>query len=216
MNRKILTTTFIALFAAIICIGTFIRIPIGPVPIVLQNALCVLTGVILGGLWSGAPGLVWMLAGLIGLPVYSGGTGGIAVWIGPTGGFLPGYVLGALVAGLIAGKPSVSEKKEGKARAFRVALAMVAGMALLYIPGVIHFARWAVAAGKVPAEKSVMAYTIGACVLPYIPGDIIKILVCVPVALKVRPVLAQYLYSGKKESSKENLPEESSESKESE
>ncbi len=209
MNKNILKTTFIALFAAIICIGTFIKIPIGPIPIVLQNALCVLTGVILGGIWGGAPSLVWMLAGLIGLPVYAGGTSGIGVWLGPTGGFLPGYVIGALVAGLIAGKPSVSEKKDGKARIVRVALAMVAGMAILYIPGVIHFARWAVSAGKVPAEKSVMAYTMGACVLPYIPGDILKILVSVPVALKVRPILAQYLYSGKKE---KNLSDESSES----
>lgn len=208
MNKNILKTTFIALFAAIICIGTFIKIPIGPIPIVLQNALCVLTGVILGGIWGGAPSLVWMLAGLIGLPVYAGGTSGIGVWLGPTGGFLPGYVIGALVASLIAGKPSVSEKKDGKARIVRVALAMVAGMAILYVPGVIHFARWAVSAGKVPAEKSVVAYTMGACVLPYIPGDIIKILVSVPVALKVRPILAQYLYSGKKESSK-NLSEES-------
>lgn len=208
MNKNILKTTFIALFAAIICIGTFIKIPIGPIPIVLQNALCVLTGVILGGIWGGAPSLVWMLAGLIGLPVYAGGTSGIGVWLGPTGGFLPGYVIGALVASLIAGKPSVSEKKDGKARVVRVALAMVAGMVILYIPGVIHFARWAVSAGKVPAEKSVMAYTMGACVLPYIPGDIIKILVSVPVALKVRPILAQYLYSGKKENSK-NISEES-------
>ena len=199
-NKIALYSSFIALFAAIICVGCFIKIPVGVVPVVLQNVLCILTGVLLGGFLGGAPAALFLLAGLIGLPVYSGGSGGIAVWLGPTGGFLPGYLLGALVAGLIAGKPSVTEKKITLKTAFRVTAAIVAGMVILYIPGVIRFAYWALGAGKVPADKSVVAYTMGACVIPYIPGDIIKTIVAVPVALKLRPVLAQYLYSEKKES----------------
>ena len=198
-NKIALYSSFIALFAAIICVGCFIKIPVGVVPVVLQNVLCILTGVLLGGFLGGAPAALFLLAGLIGLPVYSGGSGGIAVWLGPTGGFLPGYLLGALVAGLIAGKPSVTEKKITLKTALRVTAAIVAGMVILYIPGVIRFAYWALGAGKVPAEKSVVAYTMGACVIPYIPGDIIKTIVAVPVALKLRPVLAQYLYSEKKE-----------------
>lgn len=198
-NKIALYSSFIALFAAIICVGCFIKIPVGVVPVVLQNVLCILTGVLLGGFLGGAPAALFLLAGLIGLPVYSGGSGGIAVWLGPTGGFLPGYLLGAFVAGLIAGKPSVTEKKITLKTALRVAAAIVAGMVILYIPGVIRFAYWALGAGKVPADKSVVAYTMGACVIPYIPGDIIKTIVAVPVALKLRPVLAQYLYSEKKE-----------------
>ncbi len=199
-NKIALYSSFIALFAAIICVGCFIKIPVGVVPVVLQNVLCILTGVLLGGFLGGAPAALFLLAGLIGLPVYSGGSGGIAVWLGPTGGFLPGYLLGALVAGLIAGKPYVTEKKITLKTALRVTAAIVAGMVILYIPGVIRFAYWALGAGKVPADKSVVAYTMGACVIPYIPGDIVKTVVAVPVALKLRPVLAQYLYSEKKES----------------
>lgn len=198
-NKIALYSSFIALFAAIICVGCFIKIPVGVVPVVLQNVLCILTGVLLGGFLGGAPAALFLLAGLIGLPVYSGGSGGIAVWLGPTGGFLPGYLLGALAAGLIAGKPYVTEKKITLKTALRVTAAIVAGMVILYIPGVIRFAYWALGAGKVPADKSVVAYTMGACVIPYIPGDIIKTIVAVPVALKLRPVLAQYLYSEKKE-----------------
>lgn len=198
MNRKVLATVFIAFFVAIICIGGFFKIPLGPVPIVLQNALCILTGVIIGGWLAGLPALVFVIVGAVGLPVFAGGSGGFGSLLGPTGGFFLGYIIGAVLAGAIAGKPSVSEKNTGVLRVIRIALAMIAGMALLYVPGVLWFAQWAVSAGKVPAEKSVMAYTMGACVLPYIPGDIIKIVVCVPVALAVRPVLAQYLYiSGK-------------------
>lgn len=195
MKKRALFTAFIALFTAIICAGCFMRIPLGVVPVVLQNVLCILCGVLLGGFIGAAPTALFLLAGLTGLPVYSGGTGGLAVWLGPTGGFLPGYLLGALVAGLIAGKPSVMEKKTSWKLVLRLSLAIIAGMIVIYIPGVIRFSYWAVGAGRVPSDKTSVAYAMAACVLPYIPGDIIKIIIAVPVALKLRPVAAQYLYS---------------------
>lgn len=194
-NKNTLKVTFIALFAAIICVGCFIKIPLGVIPIVLQNVLCILCAVLLGGVLAGTPTALFLIAGLIGLPVYSGGTGGLAVWLGPTGGFLAGYLLGAVVAGFIAGKPGVEQKKITVVLALRVSLAIIAGMVILYIPGVIRFAYWATAAGKVPAEKTALAYTLGACVIPYIPGDLLKTAIAIPVALKLRPVLAQYLYT---------------------
>ena len=193
-NKSTLKISFIALFAAIICVGCFIKIPLGVIPIVLQNVLCILCGVLLGGVLGGAPTALFLLAGLIGLPVYSGGTGGVAVWLGPTGGFLPGYLLGAVAAGFIAGKPSVEQKKITWIIALRVSLAILAGMVILYIPGVIRFSFWATANGKVPAEKTAFAYTMAACVIPYIPGDLLKTVITIPVALKLRPVFAQYLY----------------------
>ena len=195
MKKSILKTTFVALFAAIICVGCLIKIPLGVIPIVLQNMLCILCAVLLGGFLGCAPAALFLLAGLIGLPVYSGGSGGIAVWLGPTGGFLPGYLLGALAAGLISGRPSVEEKNITVKTATRVILAIITGMIIIYIPGVIRFSYWATAAGKVPAEKTVFAYTMAACVIPYIPGDVVKISAAIPVALKLRPVLAQYLYA---------------------
>ncbi len=194
-NKPALYSSFIALFAAIICVGCFIKIPVGVVPIVLQNVLCILTGVLLGGILGGAPAALFLLAGLIGLPVYSGGSGGIAVWLGPTGGFLPGYLLGAVAAGFIAGKPSVAEKKLSAKTIVRVSVAIVVGMVVLYIPGVIRFAYWASGNGKIPEDSTALSYTMAACVIPYIPGDIVKTVVAVPVALKLRPVLAQYLYA---------------------
>ena len=194
-NKPALYSSFIALFAAIICVGCFIKIPVGVVPIVLQNVLCILTGVLLGGILGGAPAALFLLAGLIGLPVYSGGSGGIAVWLGPTGGFLPGYLLGAVAAGFIAGKPSVEEKKLTAKTVVRVSVAIIVGMMVLYIPGVIRFAYWASGNGKIPEDSTALSYTMAACVIPYIPGDIVKTVVAVPVALKLRPVLAQYLYA---------------------
>ena len=195
MNTTVLKSTFVALFAAIICVGWFMVIPLGAVPIVLQNVLCILTAVLLGGFLSGAPTALFLIAGLLGLPVYAGGSSGIGVWMGPTGGFLFGYLLGAVLAGLIAGRPSIAEKKCNKTAAIRVAVAIFTGMIILYIPGVIRFAAWASAGGKVPADKTLFAYTMGAAVLPFIPGDILKSIIAIPIALKVRPILAQYLGS---------------------
>ncbi|MBO7583899.1 MAG: biotin transporter BioY [Treponema sp.] len=194
MKKSALRTSFTALFAAIICVGCLIKIPLGVIPVVLQNMLCILCAVLLGGVWAGIPTALFLLAGLIGLPVYSGGSGGIAVWLGPTGGFLPGYLLGAVAAGFIAGRPSVEEKKISLKNTIRICLAVIAGMVLLYIPGVIRFSYWATAAGKVPVEKTALMYTLTACVIPYIPGDVLKTVIAVLVALKLRPVVAQYLY----------------------
>ena len=194
-NKIFLKSSFIALFAAIICIGCFLRIPLGPVPIVLQNALCILTSCLLGGWLGGLPTLLFLLAGLVGFPVYSAGSSGIAVWTGPTGGFLFGYLLGSILAGIIAGRPNVTEKKVTVKKVIRISLAFFAGMVILYVPGVIHFIGWATQGGKVPADKSAFAYTMSACVLPFLPGDLIKIIVGVPVVLKLRPILAQYFGS---------------------
>ena len=194
-NKSILKSTFIAFFAAVICLGAVMRIPLGPIPIVLQNMLCILISLLLGGFLGAVPTALFLVAGLIGLPVYSGGTGGLAVWAGPTGGFLTGYLIGAFLAGIIAGKPKLEEKAFTWKVFLRLIIAAFVGMIVLYIPGVIHFTRWAQAAGKVPADKSAFAYTMAACVIPYIPGDIIKIVIALPIALKLRPVLAQYLYS---------------------
>ena len=202
-NKNLLKVAFIALFAAIVCIGCFLRIPLGPIPIVLQNALCILTGALLGSYLGGAPTALFLAAGLIGLPVYSGGTSGIAVWAGPTGGFLPGYLIGAVVTGFIAGKPSFMEKKISWKTVLRISIAIFAGMVVLYVPGIFHFARWAQAAGKVPAEKSAFSYTMAACVIPYIPGDLLKIAVSIPIALKVRPILAQCLFSERNQTERE-------------
>lgn len=193
-NKKLLTVAFIALFAAIICFSCFLRIPLGSVPVVLQNVLCVLTGALLGNILGGVPTALFLVAGLIGLPVYSGGTSGIAVWAGPTGGFLPGYLLGAITAGFIAGKPSVFEKKISRKKVLKISLAIFLGTIVIYIPGILYFAMWAKAAGKIHPEKTAFAFTMGACVLPYIPGDLIKTAVAIPVAVKVRPILAQYLF----------------------
>ena len=93
----------------------------------------------------------------------------------------------------------------------RISLAIFAGMLIIFVPGIFHFARWAAHNNKIPEGKTAFSYAIKACVIPFIPGFFIKIGLCIPVALKVRPMLAQYLFDEKVQFNKdepEDLTEE--------
>lgn len=190
MKNTNLRSVFVVLFAAVICAGCFIAVPAGPggVPVILQNMFVVLSSLILGGFGGFWAAVIFVAAGALGLPVYSGGTGGIAHLFGPTGGFLAGYIPAALAAGLIARIPSAAEKSFSPVNIVRLFLAALAGYSILYIPGVLWFMHL--------TGKEFMP-TMAACVFPFIPGDIIKLAVTVPAAAKLRPTAARYLVSSK-------------------
>jgi biotin transport system substrate-specific component len=83
---------YASLLAALTAAGAYLSIPIGPVPIVLQNLFVLLTGLLLGPRWGTASVGVYLLTGALGLPVFAGGIGGIGRFAGPTGGYLLGFV----------------------------------------------------------------------------------------------------------------------------
>ena len=118
---------FTALFASLMVMGTYIRIPIGPVPVVLTNFFIFLTGLFLGPWWGLASVGLYLAMGALGLPVFSSG-GGIALFAGPTGGFLVGYLPAVFLTGL-----STLRKKKSLLPA---ALLTVAGAFVVYSAGV--------------------------------------------------------------------------------
>lgn len=191
MNGQGNTTTkkivFTALFAALTAVCGFISIPVPgtPIPIVLQNMLVVLTGLMLGPVWGVCATLLFLLAGALGLPVFSGGTGGIARLMGPTGGFLYGYALATLAAGTIAQKPRYGRKDS----AIRLIVATVSGFVVMYVPGVIHFMR---------VMDKTFGQTMALCVVPYIPGDIVKAVLAVLISAKLRKAAASYIFNDEK------------------
>ena len=101
-TNQLKMTVYTALFVALIAMGAFIAIPIGPVPIVLQNMFVLLAGIILGPVWGLACVSIYLLIGLAGLPVFAGGTSGIGKLFGPTGGYLIAYLPAVFVAGAIS------------------------------------------------------------------------------------------------------------------
>jgi len=182
MKQNNVSSVFTALFAALIAAGAFIAIPIGPIPVVFQNAFAVLAGLLLGPLQgAGAVGL-FLIAGVLGLPVFSGGTSGIAVITGPTGGYLIGYFFAALVAGNAVKRASLTDLKE----AFPVVLsATIAAFVCIYIPGIL---------GLKKALGLDFASAITKGLVPFLIPDAIKIAAVIPIALKLRPIVARYLH----------------------
>ena len=175
---------FTALFAALTAACGFISIPVPgtPLPIVLQNMMVVLDGLLLGPVWGTAAVVLFILSGIIGLPVFSGGTAGIARIMGPTGGFIIGYAISALVAGLIASRPAIGKKTS----VVLLAVAALCGFAVMYIPGVFHFMR---------TMDKTFGETMALCVLPYLPGDGIKLVLSVIMAATLRKSVAQFVFS---------------------
>lgn len=93
-------TVWTALMAATIGAGAFLIIPIGPVPISMQPFFVFLAGFILGPKRGALAVALYLLAGTIGLPVFSGGKSGLGHLLGPTGGYLIGFVVSAFLCGL--------------------------------------------------------------------------------------------------------------------
>lgn len=93
-----------AIFAAIIGVFSQFTLTLGLIPFTLQTFIIGLSVTLLGthtGTWSI---VIYLLLGLIGLPVFAGGSAGIGVLFGPTGGFLIGFIFNGLVTGLIIDK----------------------------------------------------------------------------------------------------------------
>ena len=90
---------WISLFAALIAVGSYAHFPLGPVPISLQVLFVLMAGLVLGPQGGLLAVGLYMLAGLVGLPVFYGGHGGLGHVLGPTGGYLIGFIPAVLIAG---------------------------------------------------------------------------------------------------------------------
>ena len=151
-----------SLFAALTAVGAFIAIPIGPVPIVLQNLFVMLMGLMLGPRWGLAGVAAYLLAGALGLPVFAGGTGGIGRFLGPTGGYLAGYLPSVVVIGWLC--------RCGRPAWLFDALAVAAGTLVLYCFGV----SWLKVVTGMTWGKTMMVGMV-----PFLPGDIAKMIAAV-------------------------------------
>lgn len=94
--------TLVSLFAALTAVGAFISIPLGPVPLTLQTLFVLISGYVLGAKKAAFSQLVYIALGLVGLPIFSGFSGGIQSILKPSFGFLIGFVAGAFVVGYIS------------------------------------------------------------------------------------------------------------------
>lgn len=101
--RRTKLIALIALFAALAAVGAFVKIPIGTVPVTLQFAFCNLAMLLLGWKWGTVSIAVYLVLGLVGVPIFTLG-GGFGYVLQPTFGYLLGFCLGCLFGGLVCSR----------------------------------------------------------------------------------------------------------------
>ena len=166
--------TFIALMTAVTCIlgPLSIPLPFSPVPISFTNLAIYLSLYVLGLNGATISYLVYLLIGMVGVPVFSGFSGGFGKLAGPTGGYLIGFIFLTLIAGLLMKLFPGNKVME--------AVGLVLGTAVCYAFGTAWLcfqAHMSAAAG------------LAAGVIPYIPGDLVKIAVAMIVGTALRAAL---------------------------
>lgn len=160
---------YASLFAALTAIGAWITIPLGIVPITLQTLFVILAGAVLGAYFGALSMIVYVLLGLIGLPVYAGGQSGFGALAGPVGGYLTGFVLCALVVGFL-----VDMKKSPGFLWYCITMAV--GTLIIYLCGVTQL----IIVTHMTLENALI---VG--VLPFIPGDTVKIVIASLIARRI-------------------------------
>jgi len=156
--------SLVALFAALTGIGGFIRIPIPYVPLTLQTLMVMFSGLMLGGRLGALSQLVYILVGLMGIPIFAHG-GGPGYVLQPTFGYLVGFVCGAYIIG------TITERGDPLQRSL-LFVALVAGTLAIYVPGItVLYLNLNFIQQKAVSFSTVIK--IGCLVV--LPGDIIKI-----------------------------------------
>lgn len=172
-NSPLRRMVYASMFGALTALGAFIIIPLQPVPISLQSLFCGLAGILLGARTGALSQIVYILLGIIGLPVFAGGKAGLGTLLGPTGGYLLGFIAAAFVIGKLI------EKKPDAGIAW-LGTALLAGNLVIYACGVLQL--------SIIADLSLLK-SILVGVVPFLPGDLLKIAAAALIGKKLRPQL---------------------------
>ena len=165
---KLRQNVFTALFAAALCVLAPLAVPMGFVPVTLATLGVYLAAGLLGP-WRGTAAVgLYLLLGAVGAPVFAGFAGGVQQLVGLTGGYLWGYLLCALTAGLLL---------RHSRRPVRVPVWLAVGTAVLYAAGTGWY--WWQTGGTPGAA-------VAACVLPFLRADMLKIAVATALILPLR------------------------------
>lgn len=170
-QTKTLRLVFCALFAALTAVFSQISIPIEPVPVNLAMLSVFVAGGVLGTKYGAVSQAVFVLMGAAGLPVFAQLSGGLGVMAGPTGGYLAGYVAAAFTVGFFC-------DRFGR-RLPVLLLSMALGLALCYALGTAWFV-W--------VSKTDLISALGLCVVPFLPGDALKIAAAVAAVPRLRRI----------------------------
>lgn len=162
----------IGVMTAVICILAPFSIPIGVVPISFTNLAVYIALYVLGVKKGTISYVIYLLIGLVGVPVFSSFTSGPGKLFGPTGGYLIGFIPMAVIAGIFIDK--FIDKM------YLCFLGMVLGTAVCYLFGTAWLAYEA---------SMTFSQALAAGVIPFIPGDLVKIVIAMLIGPQIRKAL---------------------------
>ncbi|MBN1636350.1 MAG: biotin transporter BioY [Deltaproteobacteria bacterium] len=154
--------SIIPLFAALTALGALIRIPFIPVPITLQTFFVLMSGIVLGPKAGFYSQVIYLLIGLMGLPVFAGG-GGLSYIFKPSFGYLIGFMLAPIPAGYVVNKMGISPVS--------VFLAALVGSATIYLIGMTYLIFNMI---YMLQQPNAIGIALKAGLLVFLPGDFLK------------------------------------------
>ena len=188
MKLKTRDMILVALFAALTAIGAYLKIPTQPVPITLQILFCMYAGILLGSKLGFISQIIYVLMGLIGLPVFAGGASGFGYIFRPSFGYLIGFILCGYIAGKISEK--IYEVKGLKGFMY-IFIAAVSGLAVVYLVGVPYlYMIFNVYQGKAIDFGTALKWGL----YPFIVQDLVKCFIVALTSVKVLPALRRAGY----------------------
>ncbi len=176
-NSKTATICHIALAAAMLAVGGFIKINVFAVPFTLQTFFICFIAVLLDVKKSTAAVGIYIILGLIGVPIFANG-GGFSYVLQPSFGYIIGFLLGTLTTGFIL--------KNKKKSLFNSIAACCAALVVIYIFGSVYF--YILAKFYLNSDKGIW-YIIVYCVLVFVPSDLTFACFACFAALKIKNVL---------------------------
>ena len=183
MKRKnlIVSLTLSALFCTLICVGSFIRIPMpNMMPVTLQTFFVLLTALVLPFKASTLAILTYIALGLMGLPIFSGG-GGLGYALMPSFGFIIGFVVATVIISFL------TEKLKNR-KLWHLIVISLLGIVIIYLIGILYF----VFITNVYNNNNFSAiWFIQTVLLPFLPKEIICIILASLSAYKIRPYITK-------------------------
>lgn len=175
-RSKTYDMVYIAIFAVLMAVCSWISIPMA-VPFTLQTFGVFLAVGVLGGKRGTLAIVVYVLLGVIGIPVFAGFTGGLGIILSNTGGYIIGFIFSALIMWAI-------EAVLGK-KTWVLAVSMIAGLIVCYAFGTVWFMYvYAKNMGAVGVTT-----VLGWCVIPFIIPDLVKIALALTLSKRLAGVI---------------------------
>lgn len=183
MRNSTRNMTLVALFAALTAVGAYLEIPTQPVPFTLQVLFCMYAGILLGGKLGFLSQVVYVLMGLIGLPVFAGGASGLGHVLKPTFGYLIGFIVCAFVIGKLTEKAG---KIQGISGVLKIFSFSIVGLTIVYLIGVPYL--YVIFKTNINPDITFNgALKLG--LYPFIIQDLIKCILVAATSIKIIPAI---------------------------